>query len=99
MHNNGKHYLVSGRVQGVSYRASTATKAKELGLSGWVRNLVDGRVELMACGPAALLSELEAWLWQGPAAAEVTHVEAAVATIKAPSGFVVAETANKTAEV
>lgn len=68
------HFLVSGRVQGVAYRASTCLQARRLGLRGWVRNLADGRVELLACGPTAALSQLERWLWQGPPQARVEQV-------------------------
>lgn len=96
MHGNAKHYLVSGRVQGVSYRASTQAKAQELGLTGWVRNLSDGRVELTACGSAEKLSVLE--LWQGPVAAEVTQVAISFATIEPSREFVVAETTHKITE-
>lgn len=66
--------LVSGRVQGVFYRAATATEAKRLELSGWARNLPDGRVEVLACGSAAALEALCEWLWEGPPAAVVSGV-------------------------
>jgi acylphosphatase len=63
--------LVSGRVQGVFFRASTQEKAGELGLDGWVRNLPDGRVETQLEGEAGAVDEMLAWLRQGPAAAVV----------------------------
>lgn len=66
--------LVSGRVQGVYYRASTQRRAEALGLTGWVRNLPDGRVELVAMGPERALEELREWLWQGPPQARVAEV-------------------------
>jgi acylphosphatase len=68
------HCLVAGRVQGVYFRASTRREARRLGLTGWVRNLPDGRVEVMASGPKALLGELQRWLHQGPPAAVVSEV-------------------------
>jgi len=68
------HALVSGRVQGVWYRASTLQKARQLGLVGWVRNLVDGRVEFVAEGDTTRLDELVNWSQQGPSAAEVTDL-------------------------
>jgi acylphosphatase len=67
-------YLVAGRVQGVFYRASTAAEAKRLGLTGWARNLPDGRVEVVASGDGGRLAELAEWLWQGPPAAVVREV-------------------------
>ncbi len=67
-------FLVSGRVQGVFYRASTREQALTLGLSGHARNLPDGRVEVLAIGSAASLETLERWLWQGPPAARVDSV-------------------------
>lgn len=70
------HLLVSGRVQGVSYRANAAAMAQRLGLAGWVRNLPDGRVELLAQGDEKSLRSLLAWAHQGPVMARVEHVEA-----------------------
>lgn len=67
-------YLIAGRVQGVFYRTSTQDKARLLGLTGWVKNLADGRVEVLACGDDAQLKELETWLWQGPSHASVSEV-------------------------
>ncbi|MEJ2406497.1 MAG: acylphosphatase [Candidatus Thiodiazotropha sp.] len=66
---------VSGRVQGVWYRASTRDQAKQLGIDGYARNLPDGRVEVMACGDAAAVARLQEWLWQGSPASTVTSVE------------------------
>ncbi len=71
-----RRFLVSGRVQGVFYRAGTQDRARRLGLTGWVRNLSDGRVELVACGDDAKLKQLEEWLWQGPPHARVEGVTA-----------------------
>lgn len=68
-------YLISGRVQGVFYRASAQQQAVKLGLSGWVRNLLDGRVELLACGDQTVLEELEKWLQIGPDYAKVSNIE------------------------
>ena len=70
------HLLVSGRVQGVSYRAHTRRKAQQLGLVGWVRNLPDGRVEALATGPRDGLRDLVAWGHAGPEHARVTDVQA-----------------------
>lgn len=66
---------VSGRVQGVFFRASTRDKAQALGLHGRVSNLPDGRVEVVASGPEAELAALRRWLLQGPAQAVVTALE------------------------
>ena len=70
-----KRSLVSGRVQGVFYRASTAQKARELGVDGYARNLADGRVEVLACGPADAVDALIKWLWTGSSASRVTDVQ------------------------
>jgi acylphosphatase len=67
-------FLVSGKVQGVFYRASTRERALDLGLSGRATNLPDGRVEVVADGDAVALDALEAWLHHGPPAARVESV-------------------------
>lgn len=67
--------LVSGRVQGVFFRGATRNEARALGLTGYARNLTDGRVEVLACGDAAALDALCAWLHDGPRAARVARVE------------------------
>jgi acylphosphatase len=66
---------ISGRVQGVFYRASTRQKATELGCAGYARNLADGRVEVLAVGEPQAVQLLLDWLWRGPPAAEVKVVE------------------------
>jgi acylphosphatase len=67
---------VTGRVQGVNFRAATQSRALQLGLSGWVRNRPEGAVEVLAEGPRAKLDELLAFLHRGPSAARVTAVQA-----------------------
>jgi acylphosphatase len=67
-------FVVSGRVQGVFFRASTRAEATRLGLAGSAQNLDDGRVEVIATGPDAALDALERWLWQGPPSARVEAV-------------------------
>lgn len=78
---------VEGRVQGVFYRASTSERAAELGVSGWVRNLDDGRVELAASGDAEAVEALVSWLWDGPPGAEVTAVTVAECLDDIEPGF------------
>jgi acylphosphatase len=65
---------VSGRVQGVFYRASTRQRAQELGCRGYARNLPDGRVEVLAVGEPTAVHALIEWLRQGPPAAHVLDV-------------------------
>ena len=72
----GVHVIVTGRVQGVFYRASTLEQAQQLGLVGWVANLSDGSVEINAEGREYALEELIAWCRQGPPASRVDDVEA-----------------------
>lgn len=69
------HIWVSGKVQGVWYRATTVEEAKKLGLTGWVRNLPDGRVEIVAEGPRESLERLIAWCHEGPPLAVVDEVK------------------------
>jgi acylphosphatase len=68
------HCYVSGLVQGVWYRDSTRRIAKEAGLCGWVKNLSDGRVEVLICGEKEKVYALRDWLWHGPPAAKVNDV-------------------------
>jgi acylphosphatase len=80
--------FVSGRVQGVFYRATCVRKAESLGLTGYARNLPDGRVEVLACGEAATVDQFIAWLWEGSPASKVTAVETADADVaEARRGF------------
>jgi acylphosphatase len=66
--------LVSGRVQGVFYRASAAARARELCVTGSARNLPDGRVEVLVYGPASAVENFIDWLREGPPAARVLEV-------------------------
>jgi acylphosphatase len=70
-----RYYYVSGRVQGVYFRGSTQRQAQSLGITGWVRNLSDGRVEVFACGDAVSIDRLENWLRIGPQWANVANIE------------------------
>jgi acylphosphatase len=70
-----RRYVISGRVQGVGFRYFTETAALREGLHGWVRNLPDGRVEVLAEGDADALQRFERHLRHGPPAARVEHVE------------------------
>jgi acylphosphatase len=65
------HFAISGRVQGVFFRASMVEQARRLGLTGWVRNRRDGSVEAYACGKPSALDALVAWTETGPPAARV----------------------------
>lgn len=89
-----KRFLVSGRVQGVFYRDSTRRQAQAREISGWVRNLFDGRVEVLACGEPRQLEIFRKWLEIGPEHAKVTNIEEiAENPSRVPSGFEVRPTA------
>ena len=68
------HALVTGRVQGVGFRATTHQEARRLSLAGWVRNLQDGRVEVVAEGEQKSLEAFVAFLHRGPRLARVVNV-------------------------
>jgi len=68
-------FRVSGRVQGVFYRASTEETARVIGLTGWVRNLTNGDVEALACGSEYQLQQFRQWLKSGPPMALVDDVK------------------------
>lgn len=80
---------VEGRVQGVFFRASTRREAQQLSISGYARNLPDGRVEVLACGSESAVVQLKEWLWVGPSAARVTAVECEPALAEPPAGFTI----------
>ncbi|RUL63910.1 acylphosphatase [Dyella dinghuensis] len=82
-------FLVTGKVQGVFFRASARNEALRLKLRGYARNLPDGRVDVVACGDAAAVDELEQWLWQGPPAARVDDVVRSEYDDDVPAGFAV----------
>jgi acylphosphatase len=69
------HVIVAGRVQGVGFRYATVDAASRIGVSGWVRNTRDGRVEIVAEGSRVQVEELVDWCRRGPAFARVTEVE------------------------
>jgi acylphosphatase len=74
-------------VQGVFYRAATAAEAQRLGVDGTVRNLADGRVEVVARGEQQVLAELIRWLWRGPPAARVDSVQVTECLEPIDAGF------------
>jgi acylphosphatase len=82
-----RHAIVSGRVQGVFFRDSTAQRARALGVSGWVRNRSDGTVEAVLEGPAAAVQEMLQFLGDGPPDARVGEVVATEEPTEGLSGF------------
>lgn len=81
---------VSGKVQGVFYRASTRERARALRVTGYAKNLDDGRVEVLACGESADVEMLLAWLWEGPRGARVESVNVQDADDDPPGEFTTA---------
>ncbi len=82
-----RHFWISGRVQGVGYRAFAQHAAREIGVTGWTRNLSDGRVEVYAAGTGTQLDELSGRLHQGPRWADVRGVEQKEAAVVKYGGF------------
>lgn len=68
------HLIIKGRVQGVWFRESTKKKALSLGVYGWVKNLPDGTVEVVAEGNEDKVKELVKWCYKGPPSADVRGV-------------------------
>lgn len=83
----GRRWLISGKVQGVWFRASTKKEAIRLNISGWARNLKDGTVEVIAFGGENALNELGEWLEHGPDLAEVITIKQEVIDWKSYTGF------------
>lgn len=84
-----KRWLIDGVVQGVGFRFFVQNRATALGLSGWTRNLADGRVEVYAAGEAERLSDLAAALHSGPRMARVRTVEEQDAAVEKIPGFAI----------
>jgi acylphosphatase len=82
--------IVSGRVQGVYYRASAQQRALRAGIVGHARNLEDGSVEVLACGEEPAVLDFIGWLWIGPSAAKVGGVTVEIVDLEPsawPRGF------------
>lgn len=73
--NQRLHAIVSGRVQGVNFRYYTMLAASEIGVTGWVRNRIEGTVEVTAEGPRPKLERLVLYLYRGPSSARVEDVD------------------------
>ena len=69
------HVYVSGYVQGVAYRYSAIRQAKHLGVTGWVKNLRDGRVEVLIEGEEPQVNQMVDWCGHGPRSAHVTNIQ------------------------
>lgn len=84
-------YLVTGVVQGVGFRYFVATRANQLGLTGWVRNLPDGQVEVVVRGSPVQLADLELALERGPRSAQVRSVDKSSVSdeVDTPSPFAI----------
>ena len=87
MSDKATHVLISGRVQGVGFRYWVVYEAQARKLDGWVRNLPDGRVEVLACGDDAAVQSLCDWLRIGPPAARVSDLHCEPAGKSAPADF------------
>jgi acylphosphatase len=82
-----RRFFIEGHVQGVFFREWSVSKAREMGLSGYVRNLSDGRVEVYAIGPSPTLDQLAAHLRKGSPASKVSDVRAEPAAVEKLHGF------------
>jgi acylphosphatase len=83
----GRRFLISGRVQGVGYRYFAQRSAQATGVTGWAKNLDDGRVEVHANGTDARLDDFEGMLRKGPQYSDVRVVESSEAAVLDLSGF------------
>ena len=82
-------FLIEGKVQGVWYREATRREAENMGITGHVKNMPDGSVQVLACGEPGSLNRLGEWLKQGPPLAQVERVEWIVSSNQCPATFVV----------
>jgi len=81
------HVVVTGRVQNVTFRASTRRRAEQLGVAGWAQNLPDGSVEAELEGPRSGVEELLGWMHTGPLLAGVDDVDVSVVPPKGEESF------------
>jgi acylphosphatase len=81
------HVSIEGRVQGVFFRASCVERARELGLAGWVRNALDGRVEAEFEGEAEAIERMLTWCREGPPHAHVDRMDVREDTLTGEQGF------------
>ncbi|MGK7953998.1 MAG: acylphosphatase [Crocosphaera sp.] len=84
--------FITGKVQGVGYRYSTVQEAQRLGIRGWVRNRLDGRVEAIFEGTEPLIEQMVQWCHQGPTSAKVTDVTVETVESQLYEGFEVQKT-------
>lgn len=84
-----RRFIVRGRVQGVGFRYFVQREAVARGLTGFARNLADGRVEVYAVGEADALEQLEGLLWKGPRFSDVRGVETCESAVEARDSFVI----------
>jgi len=82
-----RRFVISGRVQGVGFRAFAEREARQIGVTGWVRNLDDGRVEVQANGSETQLDQFEGMLRQGPRWSDVRGVETLEIAVFAAASF------------
>ncbi len=82
-----RRYFVRGRVQGVGFRWFVQRSAEQLGITGYARNLDDGRVEVYAAGTPEEISELASLLWKGPRWSDVRGVEEQEAAVREYGSF------------
>jgi acylphosphatase len=82
-----RRVLVAGRVQGVWFRESCRDQAQAAGVAGWVRNLADGRVEVVLEGPPAAVDEVVGWCRRGPRRARVDGIEVVDEAAVGEQGF------------
>jgi acylphosphatase len=84
---NAKRLIISGRVQGVGFREWMVQKARDLGVSGWVRNRLDGSVEALVAGDVAAVEELSRLCRRGPRMAQVVSIDEELADPPEVFGF------------
>ncbi len=84
---NAKRLVIAGKIQGIGYRDWMVAKARELGVSGWVRNRSDGTVEALIAGDVAAVEELSRLCRRGPRLAEVSSIVEELADPPAEPGF------------